>query len=124
MADSFNTRVACWWCRDPMKTTTQHHAVVSADRAHRSDLLELANAGAAVAGHLSRVGVTERRQLIGRDPLELFRQLCAAAERPYDPCLLEPFMSVVDQAEGGPARPWRHDTPPQRKRMLAEGAPA
>lgn len=43
--------------------------------------------------------------------------------RPDDPRRPDTFMSAVDQAGGGPARPWRRDTP-HRRRMLAEREPA
>jgi Pathogenicity locus len=116
MADSFKKRDRRWCFHGPMNA--QHRPSASANRANRSDPLGLANVGPAVARYLARVGITERRQLVGRDPVELFHQLCAADGQPYDPCLLDTFMSAVDQAEGGPARPWWHYTP-ERKRMLA-----
>ena len=81
----------------------------------RSDLRELANVGPAVERHLHRVGVTGRADLVGRDPVEMFEQLTAIDGRRPDPCLLDTFMSAVDQAEGRPARPWWHYTA-ERKR--------
>ena len=84
----------------------------------RSDLRELANVGPAVERHLHRVGVTSRADLVGRDPVELFEQLTAIDGGRPDPCLLDTFMSVVDQAEGRPARPWWHYTT-ERKRLMA-----
>jgi hypothetical protein len=83
-----------------------------------TDLLELANVGPAVVRYLARVGIATRSQLAGRDPVELFDELCILDGRPYDPCLLDTFMSAVDQADGHPARPW-WDYTEQRKRLLA-----
>jgi hypothetical protein len=40
--------------------------------------------------------------------------------RRHDPCMLDTVMSAVEQANGGPARPWWHYTA-ERKRMLSEG---
>ncbi len=85
----------------------------------RTDLLELANVGPAVARHLARVGVERRSQLVGRDPLELYDQLCVTDGRRHDPCLLDTFMSAVDQAGGAPPCPWWEYTA-SRKRLLAE----
>jgi len=99
--------------------TAQRRPGASAHRANRSDLLDMANVGPAVARYLARVGITERRQLAGQDPVELFERLCSADGARYDACLLDTFMSAVDQAEGGPARPWWHYTP-ERKRLQAE----
>jgi hypothetical protein len=86
--------------------------------ASRSDLLELANVGPAVAGYLERVGITQTSQLAGRDAVEIYEEMCAVSGRRHDPCLLDTIMSAVEQADGGPARPWWHYTA-QRKRMLS-----
>jgi hypothetical protein len=89
--------------------------------ASRSDLLELANVGPAVARYLERVGITQTSQLAGRDAVEIYEQMCAVSGRRLDPCLLDTVMSAVEQADGGPARPWWHYTA-ERKRMLSDGS--
>ena len=81
-------------------------------------LQALANVGPAVERMLGRLGVTAPAQLAGQDPYELFERLCAVDGRRHDPCLLDTFMSAVDQADGKPARPWWEYTP-ERKRSLA-----
>jgi hypothetical protein len=86
--------------------------------AARSDLLELANVGPAVARHLERVGITRTSQLAGRDPIAIYEEMCAASARRLDPCLLDTVMSAVEQADGGPARPW-WDYTAERKRTLS-----
>jgi Pathogenicity locus len=86
--------------------------------ASRSDLLELANVGPAVARYLEGVGITHTSQLAGRDPVEIYEQMCAASGRRHDPCLLDTVMSAVEQADGGPARPW-WDYTARRKRLLS-----
>ena len=59
-------------------------------------------------------------QLAGRDPVELYERMSAAYGQRLDPCLLDTVMSAVEQAEGGPGRPWWHYTP-ERRRILAGG---
>jgi hypothetical protein len=86
-----------------------------------SDLLELANVGPAVARYLERVGITQTSQLVGRDAVEIYEEMCAVSGRRHDPCLLDTVMSAVEQADGGPARPWWHYTA-ERKRMLSDGS--
>jgi len=81
-------------------------------------LQDLANVGPAVERILGRLGVTAPAQLAGQDPYELFERLSAVDGRRHDPCLLDTFMSAVDQADGKPARPWWEYTP-ERKRSLA-----
>jgi hypothetical protein len=84
-------------------------------------LLEMANVGPAVARYLARLGITEPDQLADRDPFEMYERLCAIDGRRYDPCLLDTFMSVVDQARGGPRRPWWEFTAERKRR---QGVPA
>ena len=86
--------------------------------ATRSDLLELANVGPAVARYLEAADITRTSQLAGRDAIEIYEQMCAASGRRLDPCLLDTVMSAVEQADGGPARPWWHYTA-ERKRTLS-----
>ena len=83
-----------------------------------TELRDLANVGPAIERTLGRLGVTAPAQLAGQDPFVLFERLCALDGRRHDPCLLDTFMSAVDQADGKPARPW-WDYTPERKRALA-----
>jgi hypothetical protein len=96
---------------------TQDSAAVSSPA-----LLELANVGPAVARYLERVGITQTSQLAGRDAIEIYEEMCAASGRRLDPCLLDTIMSAVEQADGGPARPW-WDYTAERKRRLSGESP-
>lgn len=69
-------------------------------------LLGMVNVGPAVVRYLARVGVTTPDGLRGRDPYEMYERLCRLDGRRHDPCLLDTFLSVVDQAGGGEPRPW------------------
>ncbi|HWM22468.1 MAG TPA: helix-hairpin-helix domain-containing protein [Ilumatobacteraceae bacterium] len=84
-----------------------------------SDLQTLVNVGPAVARRFERVGITRTGQLIGRDPVALYEEMCEAAGQREDLCLLDTVMSAVDQADGGLARPWWEHTE-YRKRLLAK----
>ena len=64
------------------------------------------NIGPAIAAKLERIGVAAPDDLRGRDPDELFAELCAIDGCRHDPCLLDTFVAAVAYAEGGPARPW------------------
>lgn len=82
----------------------------------------MANVGPAVVRYLDLIGITEPSDLVGRDPVEMYELVNAAEGRRLDPCLLDTFMSVVDQASGGSARPWWSYTA-ERKRLLAVAPP-
>ena len=84
-----------------------------------SDLTTLANIGPAMARDLTRLGVSCVADLVGRDPVELYERLGAIDGRRHDPCVLDTFMSAVDQANGAPPRPWWTYTA-ERKRLLVE----
>ena len=84
-----------------------------------SDLQTLVNVGPAVAGRFERVGITRTGQLVGRDPVALYEEMCEAVGQREDLCLLDTVMSAVDQADGGVARPWWEHTG-DRKRLLAK----
>jgi hypothetical protein len=88
--------------------------------ATRSDLLDLANVGPAVARYLERVGITQASQLAGRDAIEIYEEMCAASGRRLDPCLLDTVMSAVEQADGGPPRPWWDYTAERKRRLSRE----
>jgi hypothetical protein len=81
------------------------------------ELLKLANIGPAMVRDLARLGITEPTQLAGRDPVELYERLCETDGHRHDPCVLDTFMSAVDQAEGAPPRPWWTYTA-ERKRLF------
>ena len=81
-----------------------------------SDLTTLANIGPAMERDLTRLGISSVADLVGRDPVELYERLGALDGRRHDPCVLDTFMSAVDQADGKPARPWWEYTP-ERKRL-------
>jgi len=86
-------------------------------RSTGSDLLALVNVGPAVVRYFERIGITQTSQLAGRDPVELYEQMCTTDGRRHDPCLLDTVMSAVDQADGRPGRPWWAYTA-ERKRLL------
>ena len=65
----------------------------------RSDLTDLMNVGKAVAGYFQRAGITQISELAGRDPVEIYEDMC--------------------EADGKPARPWWSYTA-QRKQLLEQ----
>ncbi|WAC75109.1 helix-hairpin-helix domain-containing protein [Roseateles sp. SL47] len=88
------------------------------DRARVRGLTDLPNVGSATAKDLERLGIRSPEQLVGADPLVLFRQLCEVTGVRHDPCTLDVFMSAVSFMDGGQARAWWAFTE-HRKRLLA-----
>jgi hypothetical protein len=84
-------------------------------------LESIPNVGPVIAAKLRLLGFASPSELAGRDPYEMFQDLCARAEKRYDPCLLDVFISAVSFADGEPPRPWWKFTK-QRKAELARRA--
>jgi hypothetical protein len=81
-------------------------------------LEDIPNVGPAVAGDLRRLGVTAPADLLGRDPYEMYDDLCRLTRQRHDPCLLDTFIAAVRYMAGGPKKPWWKYTA-ERKRNLA-----
>lgn len=88
------------------------------DRETVSDLTCLPNIGPAIAADLKLAGVQHPKDLIGRDPYQLYAALCRKTGQRHDPCMIDVFLAVVDFMEGGEAAPWWKFTE-KRKRHLA-----
>ncbi|WP_394779358.1 helix-hairpin-helix domain-containing protein [Undibacterium sp.] len=69
-------------------------------------LEDLPNIGKACAADLKLIGIHTPQQLVGKDPVQLYENLCEATNARHDPCVLDTFMSAVRFMEGAQALPW------------------
>lgn len=81
-------------------------------------LQDIPNVGHAVAGDLRQLGITSPAELPGRDPYDLYDELCRITGHRHDPCLLDTFIAAVRYMEGATKRPWWNYTA-ERKRVMA-----
>lgn len=81
-------------------------AIHATDRMAIGELQELVNVGPAIARDLKRIGISTPQMLIGKDPYELYRQLCICDGIRHDPCVIDCLISVVDFMNGNPPRQW------------------
>ena len=81
-------------------------------------LEDIPNVGPAVAADLRQLGITTPNELSGRDPYEMYDDLCRLTGQRHDPCLLDTFIAAVRYMAGEPKRPWWKYTA-ERKRELA-----
>lgn len=88
------------------------------DRTRVRQLTDLPNIGPAMAADLRLIGIAHPEQLRGRDPFDLYDELCLATGSRHDPCVIDVFMSITAFMNGAPARPWWEFTP-ERKRHLS-----
>ncbi|MDE2421717.1 MAG: helix-hairpin-helix domain-containing protein [Gammaproteobacteria bacterium] len=85
------------------------------DRDKLNTLTDLPNIGKACAEDLRMLGIFEPAQLIGKDPYQLFEDLCLKTGTQIDPCMLDTFISITRFMNGEPPQPWWHYTV-ERKR--------
>ena len=85
------------------------------DRKTISQLEELPNIGKAIAGDLRQIGIQYPKDLIGKNPYQLYDNLCNTTGEKHDPCVLDVFLSVVDFMEGNDAKPWWKFTAERKK---------
>ncbi len=83
-------------------------------------LREIPNVGPKMASALLRLGIARLEDAAGRDPDEMYHELCAIDAKRHDPCVRDVFAAVVSYADGGPARPWWEFTPERKARDAAQ----
>jgi len=66
-----------------------------------TDLQDIPGIGPNMARDLRNLGVGCAEELRGRDPEELYRELCRKYGKPLDRCVLYTFRCAVYFAEGG-----------------------
>ncbi|HYV35413.1 MAG TPA: helix-hairpin-helix domain-containing protein [Gemmataceae bacterium] len=81
-------------------------------------LEEIPNVGPATAGDLRQLGIATPADLPGRDPYEMYQNLCRITGQRHDPCVIDVFIAAVRYMEGEPKKPWWKYTA-QRKKELA-----
>ena len=91
---------------------TERERTLSAKATHDTDrqsvkrLQSIINVGPSIASDFGRIGITTPQELIGRDPLILYKAICRKDKAFHDPCVLDVVMSCVDYMNGGKPRKW------------------
>ena len=79
-----------------------------------TQLVELPNVGKAIAKLFALVDIHTPQDLVGKDPCQLYRELCIRTGQRHDPCVLDVFMSAVHFMEKGEALQWWKFTPERK----------
>lgn len=72
---------------------------------------QIINVGPALEADFKALGLKKPADLIGKDPVQLYVELCQSQEKFHDPCVLDCFLAVVDYMDGNPPQPWWNYTP-------------
>jgi hypothetical protein len=86
------------------------------ERSRMHTLTDLPNVGPAIARDLALIGIRAPKDVVGRDPLELYETLCARSRRRHDPCVLDIFMSITHFMNGHEPLPWWQYTAERKRR--------
>ena len=78
-------------------------------------LIDIPNVGPAIERDLVALGLRAPTDLIGRDPYQMYKELCNITHKRQDPCVIDVFISAVRYMEGGPARKWWEYTEDRKK---------
>lgn len=77
---------------------------------------EIINVGPAIAADFMKLGLKGPADLVGRDPLNLYQDLCRKTGQRHDPCVLDVFMATVDYMNGNSPKAWWKYTAQRKKR--------
>ncbi|MFK7769093.1 MAG: helix-hairpin-helix domain-containing protein [Mariniblastus sp.] len=89
------------------------------DRQSIAKFEQIINVGPATAGDFDRLGITKPQQLIGQDPVKLYRKICSVDNLFHDPCVLDVFLATIDFMNGNKPQAWWKYTN-QRKEQFAD----
>ena len=87
-------------------------------------LEEIPNVGPAIAADLRQLGISQPDDLVGRDPYEMYDDLCRITGQRHDPCLLDTFIAAVRYMAGEPKKPWWKYTAERKRHLAARRLPA
>jgi hypothetical protein len=73
-------------------------------------LESIPNIGLAMADDLRLLGIDKPTDLIGKDPYEIYQDLCIKTGVRQDPCVLDTFIAATRFMAGEPPYPWWHYT--------------
>jgi len=102
------------------KATSKQTVSQGKDRAAR--LEDLPNVGPAVAADLRTLRIMSPADLRGRDPYEMYDDLCRITQVRHDPCLLDTFIAAVRFMNGERPRPWWKYTAERKRELAARNA--
>jgi len=87
---------------------------------NRSDIIQfrdIPNVGLAIEKDFFSLGLHKPIELIGKDPYQLYSDLCRITHKRHDPCVIDVFISAVKYMEGGPLKKWWEFTEERKKHL-------
>jgi len=78
---------------------------------------DIPNVGKKIEKDFILLGIKEPIELVGKDPYQMYRDLCSITNNRHDPCVIDVFISAVKYMEGGPPKKWWEFTNERKKKM-------
>jgi hypothetical protein len=78
---------------------------------------DIPNIGKAIEKNLYLLGFKKPIDLVGKDPYQIYYDLCDITGNRVDPCVIDIFISAVRYMEGGPAKKWWEFTQERKKTL-------
>ena len=86
-------------------------------RSEIKKLQDIPNIGKAMEKDLLLLGIRHPVELIGRDPYQMYSELCEITGIRHDPCVIDVFISAVKYMQGGPSVKWWTFTNERKQKM-------
>jgi hypothetical protein len=78
---------------------------------------DIPNVGLVIEKDFFALGLDKPIELIGKDPYQLYSDLCRITQKKHDPCVIDVFISAVRYMEGGPLKKWWEFTEERKKHL-------
>ncbi len=78
---------------------------------------DIPNVGVSIEKDFLLLGMDKPAELIGKDPYQMYKDLCRITKKRHDPCVLDVFISAVRYMEGKPPKKWWEFTEERKKHL-------
>ncbi|MEM9940556.1 MAG: helix-hairpin-helix domain-containing protein [Planctomycetota bacterium] len=81
---------------------------------------QIVNVGPAMSDDFERLGLEGPKDLIGKNAMDLYEQICEVDQTFHDPCVLDVYMATIDYMNGNPPQAWWKFTGHRKKKYEKE----
>ena len=78
---------------------------------------DIPNVGVVIEKNFHALGMDKPFELLGKDPYQMYSELCRITQKKHDPCVIDVFISAVKYMEGGPPKKWWEFTEERKKHL-------
>lgn len=78
---------------------------------------DIPNVGKAIEKNFILLGIKKPIELLGRDPYQMYSDLCNVTCKQHDPCVIDVFISAIRYMEGGPLKKWWEFTKERKEKL-------